>query len=115
MPELRRRFIRRLNPYLALTLLAVPLAIVEPLKLIAVFIFGKGHWITGAAVMFFAYAGSLFFVERLFKIVKPRLLTLRWFATLWKWCMSVRIKMRGWWQLRFQRHKVRHADRRSAA
>ncbi|MFZ0068321.1 MAG: hypothetical protein WAK90_19320, partial [Pseudolabrys sp.] len=70
-----RRFIQRRNPFIALALLAVPFAIVEPLKLIALFVFGKGHWITGAVVMLFAYAGSLLVVERLFKIVKPKLLT----------------------------------------
>ena len=63
-----RRFIQRLNPYIALALLAVPVAIVEPLKLIALFLFGTGHWITGSAVVLFAYAGSLLVVERLFKI-----------------------------------------------
>ena len=75
-----RRFIQRLNAYVALALLAVPFAIVEPLKLIGLFVFGKGHWITGSVVMLFAYAGSLLVVERLFKIVKPKLLTLPWFA-----------------------------------
>jgi hypothetical protein len=87
-----RRFIQHLNPYIALTLLAVPLVIVEPLKLIAIFILGTGHWITGSAVMLFAYAGSLFVVERLFKIVKPKLLTLPWFAALWKLFTSARKK-----------------------
>ena len=71
-----RHFIRRLNPYIALALLAVPIAIVEPLKLIGLFIFGKGHWITGSFAIIFAYAGSLLVVERLFKIVKPKLLSL---------------------------------------
>jgi len=89
----RRRFIHRLSPYFALTLLLIPLAIVEPLKLIAIFIFGKGHWITGSAVMIFAYAGSLFAVERLFKIVKPKLLRIFWFAALWKWLAASREKI----------------------
>ena len=83
-----RHFIQRLNPYIALALLAVPIAIVEPLKLIGLFIFGKGHWITGSLVMLFAYAGSLLAVERLFKIVRPNLMTLHWFAAAWKWLRS---------------------------
>jgi hypothetical protein len=49
---------------------------VEPLKLIGLFIFGKGHWTTGSFAILFAYAGSLLVVERLFKIVKPKLLSL---------------------------------------
>jgi hypothetical protein len=114
MMKRRRRFIQRLNPYLALTLLAVPLAIVEPLKLVAIFIFGKGHWVTGTAVMFLAYAGSLFVVEKLFKTVKPRLLTIPWFATLWEWFILARAKTIRWWRLRFERHKIRETNRRSA-
>jgi len=94
-----RHFIRRLNPYIALALLAVPIAIVEPLKLIGLFIFGKGHWITGSFAILFAYAGSLLVVERLFKIVKPKLLSLHWFAAAWNWFMSVRQKTNRWWQL----------------
>ena len=86
-------FFQRLNPYVALTLLLIPLAIVEPLKLIAIVIFGKGHWITGSAVMIFAYVGSLFAVERLFKVVKPKLLRIFWFAALWKWFTAVREKI----------------------
>jgi energy-coupling factor transporter transmembrane protein EcfT len=100
-----RHFIHRLNPYIALALLAVPIAIVEPLKLIGLFIFGKGHWITGSFVMLFAYAGSLLAVDRLFKIVKPKLMTLHWFAAPWKWLMSVRQKTSQWWKLRYERSR----------
>jgi hypothetical protein len=81
--ERLRHSIERLGPYQSLLLLAIPTAIVEPLKLIAVAIAGDGHWITGTAVIVAAYAASLLFVERLFVIVKPKLLKLRWFARLW--------------------------------
>ena len=37
-----------------------------------------------------AYAVSLLVVERLFKIVRPKLLTLLWFAKLWNWFVTVR-------------------------
>src|SRR3979409_2417696 len=78
-----RRYIERLGPYPSLFLLAVPLAIIEPLKLVAVVIFGSGHWLTGTLVMLGSYALGLFFVERLFKLVKRKLLTLPWFARAW--------------------------------
>jgi hypothetical protein len=100
-----RHFIHRLNPYVALALLAVPIAIVEPLKLIGLFIFGKGHWITGSFVVLFAYAGSLLVLERLFKVVKPKLLSMPWFAAAWKWLMSVLQKTKRWWQSRHQRSR----------
>jgi hypothetical protein len=32
-----------------------------------------------------AYAASFFLVERLFTIVKPKLMTIPWFARLWSW------------------------------
>lgn len=78
-----KRSIERLGPYQSLLLLAVPASFVEPLKLIAVAIAGEGHWITGTAVIVAAYAASLLLIERLFVIVKPKLLKLRWFARLW--------------------------------
>jgi hypothetical protein len=95
-----RRFIRHLNPYFSLVLLAIPIAIVEPAKLIALVIFGKGHWLTGSFVMVCAYAGSLFVVDRLFKIVKPNLLRLRWFEATWRWFTAARARMGGWWRSR---------------
>jgi hypothetical protein len=80
-----RDSIEKLGPYQSLALLAVPVCLVEPLKLIAVFIAGGGHWITGTVMITVAYAVSLLVIERLFTIVKPKLLRLRWFAKLWSW------------------------------
>jgi hypothetical protein len=39
-----------------------------------------------------AYAASLLLVERLFMIVKPKLLTLPWFGRLWDWFVALRGK-----------------------
>ena len=90
--ERLRHWIERLGPYQSLLLLAVPTSIVEPLKLIAVAIAGDGHWITGTVMIIAAYATSLLLVERLFMIVKPKLLKLRWFARLW--CRFVILRYR---------------------
>jgi hypothetical protein len=91
-----RRSIERLGPYTSLLLMAVPLAIVEPLKLAAVFVAGDGHWLVGLGVIICAYAVSLLITERLFIIVKPKLLTLHWCAVLWSWFVVARDKMLGW-------------------
>jgi hypothetical protein len=72
--------------------LLVPLLLVEPLKVAAVFVAGKGHWVTGTGVLIGAYAASLLFVERLFRVVKPKLLTLPWFEKFWRWFTDVRQK-----------------------
>ena len=91
-----RRHIERLGPYPSLVLLAVPLALAEPLKLATVFICGSGHWLTGLAAMLCAYAISILIVERLFKIVKPKLLTLPWFAAVWTWFVAARRSVSRW-------------------
>jgi hypothetical protein len=86
-----RHRIERLGPYQSLLLLAVPTSVVEPLKLVAVAIAGEGHWITGTIMIVAAYATSLLLLERLFLIVKPKLMTLNWFARLWTWLTSLRV------------------------
>ena len=90
-----RRIIEGLGPYQSLVLLAIPTALVEPLKLIAVAVAGDGHWITGTVMIVAAYAASLLVVERLFRIVKPKLLMLPWFAPLWAWFIVIRGKAAG--------------------
>jgi hypothetical protein len=102
--QLRRR-IQRLGPYSSLFLVAAPVAIVEPLKLAAVLVLGKGHWLGGTAVMLFAYATSAFVIERLFRIVKPKLLTLSWFEWCWTKFVSIRNKIG---------HKLRNPPLRGA-
>jgi hypothetical protein len=90
-----RRIIEGLGPYQSLVLLAIPTALVEPLKLVAVAVAGDGHWITGTVMIVAAYAASFLVVERLFRIVKPKLLMLPWFARLWAWFIVVRGKVAG--------------------
>jgi hypothetical protein len=96
-----RRWIEGLGPYQSLALLAVPTCIVEPLKLIAVAIAGEGHWFAGTFVIIAAYAASLLLIERLFAVVKPKLLKLRWFGRLWAWIVVSRYRLtnslRGAW------------------
>ncbi|MGY3235555.1 hypothetical protein ACVWZ4_003880 [Bradyrhizobium sp. USDA 4472] len=85
-----KRLIERLGPYPSLVLLALPAATVEPLKLVAVAVAGEGHWITGTAMVVGCYAVSILLVERLFVVVKPKLLMIPWFARIWKAFVSVR-------------------------
>lgn len=85
-----RRSIEGLGPYPSLVLLALPTATVEPLKLIAVALAGKGHGITGTAMIAACYAFSLLVVERLFVIVKPKLLKISWFSRLWEGFVALR-------------------------
>jgi hypothetical protein len=118
-----RRFIRRLGPYASLALLALPLAIVEPMKLGAVVVFGAGHWMTGSFVMLCAYAVGALFVERLFKLVKPKLLKLAWFAAIWAWFVEARHRLscrlraiwRGTRKAAYGRRPLKRSRERSSA
>jgi hypothetical protein len=92
MMRLMRKRLQRLGPYQSLAVLGLPALIVEPAKLAAVVVFGAGHWLSGTVVLCVAYALSFCLIERLFRIVKPKLLTLRWFAKMWCWFIGVRAK-----------------------
>ena len=88
-PKSFRHSIRRLHPYYCLLLLAIPVAIVEPLKMAGFVVVGTGHWIGGAAILTCAYILSLSLVTRLFRIVQPRLLALPWFRDGRAWILNL--------------------------
>jgi hypothetical protein len=91
-----RRRIQQLGPYQSLILMLLPVLLVEPLKFVALFVAGKGHWLTGTGMIVGAYAASLLCVERLFRVVKPKLMMMNWFAKGWMWYVRLRSKIVGW-------------------
>jgi hypothetical protein len=96
LPNGARKAIERLRPYPSLLLLAVPLAVVEPLKLVAIFLAGDGHFVTGTFMIVCAYAVSLVLTERLFVIVRHKLMTLPWFAAVWHPFVRLRNRALRW-------------------
>jgi hypothetical protein len=90
-----RRQIQQLGPYQSLALMLLPIMLVEPLKIVALLVAGNGHWLTGTGILIAAYGVSLVFVERLFKVVKCKLMTMNWFANLWTWFTAVRDRAWG--------------------
>jgi hypothetical protein len=100
-----RRRIQRLGRYPSLLLVAVPLAVVEPLKLAVIFIAGAGHWVTGLIALLCAYAVSLFVAHWIFGIVKPKLLTFRWFAVGWRWFVRTRRTVFNWLRMKWLRQR----------
>jgi hypothetical protein len=92
-PKSIRHTIRQLHPYYCLLLLAIPAAIVEPLKMTGLLVVGTGHWIDGAAILGFAYILGFFLVSRLFRIVQPKLLALPWFRRGRAWILNFSHKM----------------------
>lgn len=85
--------LQKLGPYTSMALLALPLMLIEPLKLVALFVAGKGRWLAGTWMIVAAYAGSLLIVERLFRAVKPKLMLISWFATVWIRFVGLRDKV----------------------
>jgi hypothetical protein len=91
-----RRRVQKLGPYQSLVLMLLPLLLVEPFKLVALVIVGKGHWLTGTGMLIGAYAASLVCVERLFRAVRPKLMLMNWFAKGWIWFSVFRDKAVAW-------------------
>jgi hypothetical protein len=85
-----RSLLEALTPYQALVVLAVPFLILEPLKLLALVVIARGHVVTGTAGLVGLHGLSLLSTERLFAVVKPKLLTIRWFAYLWGYVVLIR-------------------------
>lgn len=76
-----RRRIQQLDPYKSLATLLIPLLIVEPVKLTGLAFVSLGHWVGGACIIVGAYAASLLVVDRLYRVVKSKLYTIKWCAT----------------------------------
>lgn len=90
-----RRRIQQFGPYRSLAILLVPLLIVEPVKMAGLAFVGIGHWFGGACMIVGGYAAGLLIVDRLYRVVKSKLYTMPWCASLaaklqailarWRW------------------------------
>jgi hypothetical protein len=98
--DLQRR-LRNLGPHMSLLVLAAPTVAVETSKFAALFVLGDGHWTTALMVLLCAYMFSLFVTERLFQIVRPKLMTLPWFNTTWRAFELTRQKTFRWLRSRW--------------
>src|SRR4051812_37246335 len=76
--------IARLSPYAALALFLIPVAIIEPLKVYALYLMGSGHVIAGILTLVVAKIVGVGLAERLFAISRDKLLSIGWFA----WCFD---------------------------
>jgi hypothetical protein len=88
--------IARMPPYGILLLFLIPLAILEPFKLYALYLFSLGHFAAGVLTFVVAKVVGLGLAERLFAIGRDKLLSIRWFA----WChaktLAVRNRVHAW-------------------
>ncbi|MBZ6078179.1 hypothetical protein [Microvirga puerhi] len=88
--------ISRLPPYGILTLFLVPLAIIEPLKVYALYLFSLGHFASGLLIFFIAKVVGLGLAERLFAIGRDKLLTIGWFAWCFAKTVAIRDRVHAW-------------------
>lgn len=80
--EMGERAVARLPRFAILILLAVPIAIAEPLKIYGLLLLGEGRLIRGLLVLAIAYLASFLLIERIYAAGKPKLMTIGWFAWL---------------------------------
>jgi hypothetical protein len=57
----------------------------EPLKIAGLAFAGFGHWFGGACIIAGGYGAGLLLVDRLFRVVKSKLYTMEWCASLASW------------------------------
>ena len=85
-----------LPPYATLALFLIPLAVIEPLKLYGLFLFGQGRWISGTVTFVVAKVVGLGLAERLFAISRDKLLSIRWFAWCYRKLVGLKDAIHAW-------------------
>jgi hypothetical protein len=83
-------WIGRQNRIASLIILAVPLILIEPPKILAVLLIAEGKVKFGTVLLITSYLIGLVAVERVFHITKPKLMTIGWFA--WGYGLYLRVK-----------------------
>ncbi|NJD07582.1 MAG: hypothetical protein FIA97_13955 [Methylococcaceae bacterium] len=83
------RWLSRTSPNVALLAFAVPLAIVTPINLAALWLLARGLILQGIAMEIFAKLLGTLMVARVFALTKPQLLTFGWidwiYSTITGW------------------------------
>jgi hypothetical protein len=69
-----------LPPWGALLSFALPVIALVPIKLLALFLFGTGHYASGVVIIAGAKLAGTAIVARLFQLVQPTLMRIAWFA-----------------------------------
>ncbi len=75
--------IRQLPPWAALLAFGVPALALIPLKLLALYLLGKGQVALGLSLVIGAKIAGTALAARLFQLTQPALMQLRWFARLY--------------------------------
>ena len=98
------RWIASLPAWGALVLFAVPALALLPIKLLALFLIGRGHALMGLAVLIAAKLAGTAILARLFTLTQPALMRLPWFARwyprwkAWKDALFEQVRQSAVWQ-----------------
>lgn len=96
--------ITALPPYAALVVYLVPILLLLPIKLLALYWIQAGHALLGLAVVILAKVGGTAVAARLFTLTHPALMRLPWFARFydrwkpWKDTLMAQIKASAPWR-----------------
>ena len=100
--------IRKLPPWAALLSFMVPVLLLLPVKLAALWLFAEGHMATGVLVLGGAKLAGTALVARIFQLTQPALMQIAFFArwyTRWKrWKDGVLLMVRSHRLWRAARH-----------
>jgi hypothetical protein len=90
--EALARLIDRLPPYGALLFFLIPLAVIEPLKVVAIDQIARGHFFRGVMTFVVLKFVGLGLVAFIFDLTRDKLLTIGWFARFYAWVVKWRDK-----------------------
>ncbi|MBC7611164.1 MAG: hypothetical protein H7228_16610 [Polaromonas sp.] len=96
--------ITQLPPWAALLAFGIPALSLIPIKLLAIYMFGKGQVFLGLSLVIGAKITGTALAARLFQLTHPALMQLRWFARLyvpwkvWKDRMLAQIRASALWR-----------------
>ncbi|QDQ28107.1 hypothetical protein FNU76_18115 [Chitinimonas arctica] len=98
------RWIAGVPAWAALPLFLVPMLLLFPIKLAAIWLLARGHMLLGVQLLLAAKLGGTALAARLFMLLKPTLLTIPWFArgyaglVRWRTRIFARLHEMAWWQ-----------------
>lgn len=89
-------WIRRLPPYGALCVFALPSILILPLKLVALYLIAEGHTMSAAALFVGAKIAGTALLARLFMLTEPALMQLAWFKRAYDTLMPLKHALTDW-------------------
>jgi len=72
-----------LSPAATLVVFVVPVLVLLPVKLVALWAFGHGHYLAGIGALVFAKLAGLGITAFIFEVTRPKLMQIAWFARLY--------------------------------